>query len=87
MTQMIPDGSLGAPGQCASGPGRPWARRRVRYGIEAAIEKYSSSAAEDLWHRLDALDFMNRAMLVAGIVWHERSLSFRAGLGNLWRAR
>lgn len=40
--------------------------RRVRHGIEAAEEKYSGSAAEDLWRRLDALDFMNQAMVLAG---------------------
>ena len=45
---------------------RPRVGRRVRHGIEAAEEKYSGSAAEDLRHRLDALDFMNQAMLLAG---------------------
>jgi membrane protein len=45
---------------------RPRAGRRVRHGIEAAQAKYSGSAAEDLWRRLDALDFMNQAMLIAG---------------------
>jgi len=45
---------------------RPRAGRRVRHGIEAAEEKYSGSAAEDLWHRLNALDFMNQAMILAG---------------------
>jgi membrane protein len=45
---------------------RPRAGRRVRHGIEAAEAKYSGSAAEDLWRRLDALDFMNQAMLIAG---------------------
>ena len=45
---------------------RPRAGRRVRRGIEAAEERYSGSAAEDLWHRLDALDFMNQAMILTG---------------------
>jgi membrane protein len=77
---MIPDGSLGALGQSASGPDRPprkgqpgmksddrpRAGRRARHGIEAAEERYSGSAAEDLWHRLNALDFMNQAMILAG---------------------
>ena len=45
---------------------RPRAGRRVRHGIEAAEQKYSGSAAEDLWHRLDALDFMNQAMILTG---------------------
>ena len=40
--------------------------RRVRHGLEAAEERYSGSAAEDLWHRLDALDFMNQAMILTG---------------------
>jgi membrane protein len=79
-TQMVPDGSRGTPGQPASGPGqpprgtragvkadgRPRVGWRVRRGIEAAEEKYSGSAAEDLWHRLDALDFMNQAMILTG---------------------
>src|SRR5690242_20770044 len=45
---------------------RPRFGRRVRRGIEAAEERYSGSAAEDLWHRLDALDFMNQAMILTG---------------------
>jgi membrane protein len=45
---------------------RPRAGRRARHGIEAAEEKYSGSAAQDLWHRLTALDFMNQAMILAG---------------------
>jgi membrane protein len=77
---MIPDGSPAAPGQRASGPGqpprrtrsgvkahdRPRAGWRIRHGIETAEQKYSGSAAEDLWHRLDALDFMNQAMILTG---------------------
>jgi len=77
---MSRDGSLGALGQSASGPdrpprkgqpgvksdSRPRAGRRARHGIEAAKGKYSGSAVEDLWHRLDALDFMNQAMILAG---------------------
>jgi membrane protein len=77
---MITDGAAGAPDQPASGPGepprrgrsgvkahdRPRARRLVRHGVESAKERYTGSAVEDLWHRLDALDFMNQAMLLAG---------------------
>ncbi len=40
--------------------------RRIRHGIKASEERYSGSAAEDLWHRLDALDFMNQAMIITG---------------------
>ena len=77
---MVTDGSLETPDPPASGPGRPPPGRRpgvkahdrprfgrrVRHGIEAAEERYSGSAAEDLWHRLDALDFMNQAMILTG---------------------
>jgi len=77
---MFPDGSpaaLGQPADVQGGPprkGQPGAKardrarvgRRVRREIEAAEEKYSGSAAEDLWHRLDALDFMNQAMILTG---------------------
>lgn len=45
---------------------RPRAGRRVRHGIEAATGTYSGSAADDLWHRLNAVDFMNQAMILAG---------------------
>jgi membrane protein len=77
---MVTDGSLEAPDPPASGPGqpprgerpgvkahdRPRAERLVRHPIKAAKQKYSGSAAEELWHRLDALDFMNQALLLAG---------------------
>jgi len=77
---MVTDGSLETPDPSASGPGqpprgrrtgvtahnRPRAGWRVRRGIKAAEQKYSGSAAEDLWHRLDALDFMNQAMILTG---------------------
>ena len=77
---MVLDGSPAPRGQPASGPGQPPRGRRagvkthdqprfgrrVRHGIDAAEEKYSGSAAEDLWHRLDALDFMNQAMILTG---------------------
>ena len=49
------------------------ARHRVRHGtqaaqgkIEVAKGKYSGSAAEHLWRRLDSMDFINRGMLFAG---------------------
>jgi membrane protein len=45
---------------------RPRVGRRVRHASKAAKKKYSGSAAEDLWHRLDALDFMNQAMILTG---------------------
>lgn len=38
---------------------------RVRRGLEVGKEKHSGSWAEYLWRRLDALDFMNQAMLLA----------------------
>ena len=77
---MVTDGAAGAPSQPASGPDRappngqagrkahdrPRAGRLVRRGVEVAKGKYSGSAAEDLWRRLDALDFMNQALLLAG---------------------
>ena len=77
---MVTDGSLDPPDQPAGGPSEqqrsrrdglkandwPRAGRRVRHASEAAKEKYSGSAAEDLWHRLDALDFMNQAMILTG---------------------
>jgi membrane protein len=44
---------------------RSGVRQRVRRGIEAGKEKYTGSSAEYLWNRLNALDFMNRAMLLA----------------------
>jgi len=44
---------------------RSGVRQRVRRGIEAGKEKYTGSSAEYLWNRLNALDFMNRAMLFA----------------------
>jgi membrane protein len=39
--------------------------RRVRRTAEWGKEKYAGSWAEYLWHRLDAADFMNQAMLLA----------------------
>jgi membrane protein len=41
------------------------AARRFRRGIELGKEKYAGSWAEYLWHRLDAVDFMNQAVLPA----------------------
>jgi membrane protein len=38
---------------------------RVRRGIEVGKEKFSGSSADRLWRRLDALDFINRAMMFA----------------------
>jgi membrane protein len=38
---------------------------RVRRGIVAGKEKYSGSPAGHVWRRLDALDFVNRALLFA----------------------
>jgi len=46
-------------------PHRSGVRQRVRRGIQAGKEKYTGSSAEYLWNRLNALDFMNRAMLFA----------------------
>jgi membrane protein len=47
-------------------PDRPGTRRRVHRAAEWGQKKYTGSWAEYLWHRLDAADFMNQAMLLAG---------------------
>jgi membrane protein len=39
--------------------------RRARRAAEWGKKKYAGSWAEYLWHRLDAVDFMNQAMLLA----------------------
>jgi membrane protein len=44
---------------------RPGVRRRARRAAEWGKGKYAGSWAEYLWHRLDAVDFMNQAMLLA----------------------
>jgi membrane protein len=41
--------------------GRPGVRRAAEWGKT----KYSGSLAEDLWRRLDSMDFINRGMLFA----------------------
>ena len=46
-------------------PDRPGTRRRVRRAAEWGQKKYAGSWAENLWHRLDAADFMNQALLLA----------------------
>jgi membrane protein len=38
---------------------------RIRRAAEWAKRKYAGSVAEDLWHRLDAMDFINRGLLFA----------------------
>jgi membrane protein len=83
---MIPDGSLGAPGQRPDEPDRPpqkgqpgekahnrpgtpqgvrraseWGKKKAEWGKK----KYAGSWVENLWHHLDAVDFMNQAMLLA----------------------
>jgi membrane protein len=77
---MVTDGSLDPPDQPVGGLGQPPGGGRagvkahdqpriglrVRHASEAAKEKYSGSAPEDLWHRLDTLDFMNQAMILTG---------------------
>ncbi len=45
--------------------GRRGVRDRARHGIEVAKRKYTGSAAEHLWRRLDSMDFINRGMLFA----------------------
>ena len=45
-------------------PDRP-GTRRVRRAAEWGQKKYAGSWAEYLWHRLDAADFLNQAMLLA----------------------
>jgi membrane protein len=49
----------------AKAPDRPGTRRRVRRASEWGQKKYTGSWAENLWHHLDAADFMNQAMLLA----------------------
>jgi membrane protein len=44
---------------------QPGTRGRVRRTAEWGQKKYAGSWAESLWHRLDAVDFMNQAMLLA----------------------
>ena len=44
-------------------------RHRVRHGIEVAQGKYVGSPAEHLWRRLDAMDFINRAMRFAATLF------------------
>jgi membrane protein len=64
---MITDGASDTPGQPDPGqaglkaPDQPSGGR-----VGRAKEKHGDSSAAYLWHRLDALDFMNQAMLVAG---------------------
>jgi membrane protein len=38
---------------------------RARRAADWGMQKYTGSWAESLWHRLDAVDFMNQAMLLA----------------------
>jgi membrane protein len=47
-------------------PDQPGTRRRARRAAEWGKQKYAGSWAEYLWHRLDAVDFVNQAMLLAG---------------------
>jgi membrane protein len=76
---MITDGPTDAPEQPASEPDQPprhrqadvkardlpGTQRRVRRTAEWGKNKYAGSWAESLWHRLDAADFMNQALLLA----------------------
>jgi hypothetical protein len=68
----------GSPSQLASVPEQPSPTgradkkagdrpgvRRVRRAAEWGKKKYAGSFAEDLWHRLDAMDFINRGVLFA----------------------
>ena len=74
-TKMIADGSPDVPDQPANRPDRPPQNTRtspkihnqpgLRRVTEWSKQKYAGSAPEYLWHRLDALDFMNQAMLLA----------------------
>jgi membrane protein len=65
---MITNGASDAPGRPAAGQADPKTPIRPSGGgvFERAKKKYAGSVAEDLWHRLDALDFMNQALLLAG---------------------
>jgi membrane protein len=40
-------------------------RHHVRRGTEAAKRRYTGSSAEDVWSRLDSMDFINRGLLFA----------------------
>ena len=67
---MMTDGASDTPGQPATGQADIKARdrpgtRRVRRAAEWGQKKYAGSWAEYLWHRLDAADFLNQAMLLA----------------------
>jgi len=75
---MIPNGSPGAPGQPASGTGRPPhdgragskaanlpGVRRVRRAAEWGQQRYAGSSAEYLQRRLTGLDLINQGMLFA----------------------
>jgi membrane protein len=44
---------------------RPGIRRRIGRGIKAGKEKYSGSPADYLWRRLNSVDFLNQAMILA----------------------
>jgi membrane protein len=54
-------------GQAAAGQedGQPASVRRARRAADWGKNKYAGSWAEYLWHQLDAVDFMNQAMLLA----------------------
>jgi membrane protein len=49
----------------AAGDGSRGVRHHVQHGIEVAKGKYAGSSAEDLWRRLESVDFLNRGMVCA----------------------
>jgi membrane protein len=65
---MITDGAPDTPGQPATGQAdlKPPIQPSGGQTSERAKKKHADSSAAYLWHRLDALDFMNQAMLLAG---------------------
>jgi membrane protein len=65
---MITDGAPDTPGQPAAGQAdlKPSIRPDGGQASEQAKKKHADSSAAYLWHRLNALDFMNQAMLLAG---------------------
>lgn len=72
---MTNDEAAGARGQPAIGPDHPSPEQRrgakirgagrVNKAAEWGKRKYAGSFVDSLWRRLDALDFMNQAMILA----------------------
>jgi membrane protein len=64
---MISNGAPDTPGQSATGQADLKAAIQPGGGVsERSKKKFADSSAAYLWQRLNALDFMNRAMVLAG---------------------